>query len=476
MRERDFPYIWVSTLSGLLSGEKSCEYAGWFKAHYQDYERLANDFDEAAWKEKHTQLLNRIGSDLRKREVKFLLENQNKFSWKGAAATIGGRPDLVALLTPREHEVYDAKTGRPKSSDIAQVKIGMWALPRATDRHAGATMSGRVVYKDREVEIPADCITKEFESNIVQLVKRLAAAQEAPAIPSGQECGWCDIEICKYRAGGSLAQGPYEEAPHGGVGPESQESPALVIDSSIVDPIDARPGVVSRIEGDLEVALSNLILPLGTFANDTPFDGLIYDCEIERGIPDGPREEDIEYCDGWEDYRNMGISTVCAYDYIEDAYRVFCFDNFEEFLALLSRRKWIIGFNSLKFDNNLIKEYVAIRFPLFHHQEAVLVAEDRTYDILQEIWRVEGLSPTFNYRTHGGYGLDAVCNATFGIRKTGTGAGAPADWQRKKVGKVIDYCLNDIRLTKRLMDSILAREPLVNPKRGGELILRHPED
>src|SRR5258706_6463922 len=116
MRERDFPYIWVSTLSGLLSGEKSCTYAGWFKAHYQDYERLASNFDEATWQERHTKLLTDIADDLKKRDVKFLLEKQNLFNWKGKVATIGGRPDLVAFPTSREHEVYDAKTGRPKSA------------------------------------------------------------------------------------------------------------------------------------------------------------------------------------------------------------------------------------------------------------------------------------------------------------------------------------------------------------------------
>ena len=29
------PYIWATTLAKLLTGENSCEWAGWFKAHHQ---------------------------------------------------------------------------------------------------------------------------------------------------------------------------------------------------------------------------------------------------------------------------------------------------------------------------------------------------------------------------------------------------------------------------------------------------------
>lgn len=324
-------------------------------------------------------------------------------------------------------------------------------------------MSGEVVYQSHSVAIPPESVDKIFISQVAELIKRVAAAQEASAYPSEYECKFCDIQDCKYRFG----QLPTEVEPQ-----------PLVVDATVVDSIDVRPGTISRIEGDVDDALRDLVqpLPLGTFASDTPFDGVIYDIEIERGIADGPEENDILYCKGWEDYPNMSISTLCAYDYVEDAYRVFCRDNFEEFLDLLSKRKWIVGFNNLKFDNHVLEEYVAANFPSTDSKDLAVGVRARTYDILVEIWRTEGLREIFKIRTHGGYGLDAVCKATFGIRKTGNGAHAPVDWQRGKRGTVIDYCLNDIRLTKRVMDSILAREPLVNPKRGGDLILRHPED
>ena len=36
---RDHPYIWATWLPRLLVGDNSCEWAIWFKAHYQKWTR-----------------------------------------------------------------------------------------------------------------------------------------------------------------------------------------------------------------------------------------------------------------------------------------------------------------------------------------------------------------------------------------------------------------------------------------------------
>ena len=55
---RDFPYIWATWLPRLLTDENSCEWAVWFKAHYQNWERQPSDFDQAQWLLDHTTLVN----------------------------------------------------------------------------------------------------------------------------------------------------------------------------------------------------------------------------------------------------------------------------------------------------------------------------------------------------------------------------------------------------------------------------------
>jgi hypothetical protein len=101
-------------------------------------------------------------------------------------------------------------------------------------------------------------------------------------------------------------------------------------------------------------------------------------------------------------------------------------------------------------------------------------ADEESYDLLREIWAASGLPPEFNYKTHVGYGLDAMAAANLGARKTGTGALAPVQWQRGERGSVIDYCANDIALEKKLFDKIIADGILISPKDGSTMKIRRP--
>lgn len=195
---------------------------------------------------------------------------------------------------------------------------------------------------------------------------------------------------------------------------------------------------------------------------------IIYDIEIAKAIPSPHSycEKGIKYCSGWSDHARMGISVIGAYDYVEDRYRAFCADNSDEFTALWDNRDLCVGFNNIPFDNAVIR---ATKDADWQCPDDV-----HCYDLLHEIWVASGLSPTFDRKTHGGVGLDAVCEKNFGAKKSGNGALAPVDWQRGKYGTVIDYCLNDIRLTKKLFDLVLAGKPIINPKTGAELMLRMP--
>ena len=160
----------------------------------------------------------------------------------------------------------------------------------------------------------------------------------------------------------------------------------------------------------------------------------------------------------------MGISCIGAYESTEDRYRVFCKDNFKEFQKLIDAADIIIGFNLLSFDNPLCEAH------------SIIVPKERCYDILVEVWVAAGLGPTFRYPSHIGYGLGDICRVNFGMAKTGHGAIAPVQWQRGEIGAVIDYCLNDVRLTKRVLDTILNSGELKSPINGETLKIRKPEE
>ena len=181
---------------------------------------------------------------------------------------------------------------------------------------------------------------------------------------------------------------------------------------------------------------------------------LIYDVEIVAAIP--PKETDeylegIEYCGGWEDKASMGVAVICAWDSLEDRYRVFCEDNFKEFEMLVKQSDPIVGFNSITHDD-VVCGHVGLKV----HTD---------YDLLQELWVAAGLGRKYEHPTHAGFGLDAVAIANLGTGKTMLSESAPVLWQRGEIGAVIDYCLEDVRLTKLLMDNVLDDQGrLVDPR------------
>jgi len=196
---------------------------------------------------------------------------------------------------------------------------------------------------------------------------------------------------------------------------------------------------------------------------------IVLDVEIENAIQirGEPKLPDIKYCNGWRDFEGMGISCVCTYDITTNLSRVFLKEDFNA-LAEYLHGKWTAGFNTKRFDLPLLAAHDLHFDPAPH------------YDILEEIWLALGLDPNkFNPRTHGGWGLDAVCQATLGIRKTGNGALAPVWWQQGRRGKVIDYCLNDVWMEGQLLKHVLQGFPVSNGavrvgEFGDQLMLSRP--
>jgi len=206
---------------------------------------------------------------------------------------------------------------------------------------------------------------------------------------------------------------------------------------------------------------------------------VVYDLEIVKGILSKGETavEGIEYCAGWNDHANMGISVLGAYDYMEDRYRVFCEDNVREFYQLLENREMWVHFNGNSFDNKVIEATWGVMPELYDsmgHEVSGDPPLHQHYDILVELWAAAGLGPVFQGKGHDGYNLDATCQANLGYGKTGNGALAPVLWQQGNVGQVVDYCLTDVHRTKKLFDLIRNGTHLVSPKTGELLLLRIP--
>ena len=203
---RDFPYIWTTWLPRLLTGENSCEWAIWFKAHHQSWERVPSDFDQAKWMLDHTALLNERIADWTVGGHDIDTEAQNRFELHGKTAILAGRPDIIAHREDRA-VIIDAKTGHDSPSHAVQVMIYLYAVPRALERYRNAKLRGQVTYHDHTVRISAEAVDDKFIQNLGVLIRRLSAAEPARRVPSFAECRFCDISAAECPA---RVEGDYE--------------------------------------------------------------------------------------------------------------------------------------------------------------------------------------------------------------------------------------------------------------------------
>ena len=186
------PYIWVTTLAKLLTGGNSCEWAGWFRAHHQNWTKPPSDFDSTTWMLEHTAMVNKERDSLERIGYEVTTENQNLFRLRGSTATIAGKPDLIG---EKHHEllISDAKTGKPSPAHGAQLRIYQYAVPKALPQFQGKQARGQLRYPESYAGSPASVVTPEFIGNMGTLIRRLAADEPARRVPSPLECRFCDI-------------------------------------------------------------------------------------------------------------------------------------------------------------------------------------------------------------------------------------------------------------------------------------------
>ncbi len=172
---------------------------------------------------------------------------------------------------------------------------------------------------------------------------------------------------------------------------------------------------------------------------------IVFDAEIKHGIPplnDTDRLPSVKYCDGWQDFKGMGVSVVCAYDYVHDRYVRFEDESSRSFQDLIDSRDIIVGFNSIAYDQHLLAENWGISIPPQKH-----------YDLLVEIWRAAGLSSKYRAPTHSGFNLRACCNANcLSYPEFIDAKKIHIAWQRGERDVVYDHCRLDVLRTKELLN------------------------
>lgn len=192
---------------------------------------------------------------------------------------------------------------------------------------------------------------------------------------------------------------------------------------------------------------------------------LVLDAEIKKAIlKKGERPlPAIQYCDGFRDFKNMGMSILGGYQSWNEKYRVW--DDSQQSVdscnSAISESEHVLTFNGRAFDG-----------PLLSHN-CVDIPESKHVDLLVAIWAAHDLGDEFRYPSHAGFGLDACALANDIPQKTGNGALAPVWYQEGLIAKVTDYCLHDVWITLRVARLCLAGH-FISPKTGKTVKVKLP--
>lgn len=201
-RRHGLPYVWVTWITGLLSGEDMCEWKVWFKSRYK-YPKIGDPVSPE-WKANHSAMVRARADILRAEGYDVKVEDQNKFKKVGRSAVLSGKPDLIAMK-PGRIIVSDEKGGGERRDKYWwQIAIYLRFIRDVIgDIEAGQPepyITGELVYGDGIDVIPLASIGSAKEM-IAQRMLTLGLEMPPARVPSEHECRFCDIpkEDCPVR-------------------------------------------------------------------------------------------------------------------------------------------------------------------------------------------------------------------------------------------------------------------------------------
>lgn len=175
---------------------------------------------------------------------------------------------------------------------------------------------------------------------------------------------------------------------------------------------------------------------------------LVLDLEIKNQVQDTPG--------GWDATDKLGVAVACVYSFSSRGYTVYFERDVPTLKARVLNASRVTTWNGWRFDLPVL-----FGLPAREHVEELEQSSD---DILRRAWRAAGLNPDLFTPSHKGFGLGQIARATIGQDKIGNGADAPLWFREGRLGMVVTYCLDDVRLTKELCDFVDRYGYVVRPE------------
>lgn len=167
---------------------------------------------------------------------------------------------------------------------------------------------------------------------------------------------------------------------------------------------------------DLSVPLGSDLAPASLFQKHPHF--LVVDIETKTLV---------DAVGGWKNFKQLEVSVACAYDSKTDKFYSYTEDKMGE-LVELCKERLLIGYNLIGFDLPIMEKY-----------GLPPVADLDVFDIMLDVHNVSGWRFVK---------LDKIATATLGVGKSADGLMAVEWWKEGKVDKIIEYCLQDVQVTR----------------------------
>jgi len=127
----------------------------------------------------------------------------------------------------------------------------------------------------------------------------------------------------------------------------------------------------------------------------------------------------------------LGLSVAVTYSTADGEYHHYTEETVDELIEELKAAELVVGFNVISFDYQVLTAYTD--HPL---------RQLPTVDMLDDIYR------TLGFRLS----LDALATATLGVGKSADGLQAIRWWRQGKMQELLDYCQQDVEVTRQLYE------------------------
>ena len=150
---------------------------------------------------------------------------------------------------------------------------------------------------------------------------------------------------------------------------------------------------------------------------------------LDYGVFDLETQHSAAEVGGWHRAHLMKISCAVLYDSRQQRFIDFTENQIPDFIRRLREFDRIVGFNTIRFDYQVLKGYSNFDFNKLNN-----------LDILQEVKKYLGFRLS----------LAHLAEITLGESKSADGLQALRWWQQGRIKEIIEYCRQDVRITRDL--------------------------